>query len=200
MNIILNEHFDRSALNKGLTWHCEPSAWRIEDGKLLVSTDPKTDFWQKTHYGFSADNGHFLYMAIEGDFIIETRVDYNFRNQYDQAGLMVRISPDFWIKTAIEYEFGEPNKLGAVVTRAGYSDWSTQDVEDELKTVSFRILRKGPDFIIKYRKKDDHKWIQLRMAHLKDHKVIFCGLYACSPKAAGFMASFIYLNIRENGE
>lgn len=198
MKILLNERFDRSSPDTRLTWHCEPAVWKTEAGKLLLATDPETDFWQKTHYGFSADNGHFLYAETEGDFTMESVVEYDFKNQYDQAGLMVRISPDFWIKTAIEYEPDEANKLGAVVTRDGYSDWSTQDVRDDLKSVFFRILRKGPDFIIQYREKDNQPWVQLRMTHLKDQKTISCGIYACSPKAAGFTASFGYLQITDS--
>lgn len=195
MEILLDEHFDQSSVDKSLTWHCKPENWRIEDDSLLLSTDPKTDFWQKTHYGFIADNGHFLHTDIEGDFVMETQVDYHFKNQYDQAGLMSRISPDCWIKTSIEYESDEPNKLGAVVTRDGYSDWSTQDVKDDLITAFFQISRVGADFFVKYREKTSSPWVQLRMTHLSDIKKVQCGIYACSPKNKGFIAAFKYLQI-----
>ncbi len=200
MDILLEEYFTGSSPDRRLNWHCEPAHWIAGDGKLRLFTDAGTDFWQRTHYGFSADNGHFLHASIGGDFDMETHVEYDFRNQYDQAGLMVRISQDHWIKTAVEYEPEEPNKLGAVVTRDGFSDWSTQDVGDELKSVFFQISRRGPDFIIKYREKDRQPWIQLRMTHLGDQKVLFCGIYACSPKEAGFGAVFDYLRISQPGQ
>lgn len=193
--MLLDEQFDQSSMESRLKWHCEPKIWETENGNLKLATDRETDFWQKTHYGFSVDNGHFLHADMEGDFVMETLVEYDFKNQYDQAGLMVRLSPDFWIKTAIEYESEEPNKLGAVVTRDGYSDWSTQDVGDNLKAVFFQISRKGSDFIVKYKERYDLPWVQLRMAHLRDNIIIQCGLYACSPKEAGFTAAFNYLRI-----
>lgn len=42
-----------------------------------------------------------------------------------QAGLLLYIDDDNWLKTGIEYCDGLP-RLSTVVTRCGYSDWSTQ--------------------------------------------------------------------------
>ncbi|MFS0638509.1 DUF1349 domain-containing protein [Mesobacillus foraminis] len=36
--------------------------------------DPETDYWQKTHYGFEADNGHFLYLNTNKNFRMSTKV------------------------------------------------------------------------------------------------------------------------------
>ena len=49
-----------------------------------------TDFWRKTHYGFIRDNGHFGYVAVQGDFSAEVKVMGGYRDLYDQAGLMLR--------------------------------------------------------------------------------------------------------------
>ena len=101
--MLLEEKFDKQHLDPRLSWFCEPSEWKIENSSLVVATDAETDYWQRTHYGFQVDNGHFLYMEVDRDFILETEVQYHFANQYDQAGLMVRNSTDSWVKTAIEY-------------------------------------------------------------------------------------------------
>ena len=39
-------------------WFNEPSTWSLEGDTLEVTTDPKTDFWRNTHYGFTRDSGH----------------------------------------------------------------------------------------------------------------------------------------------
>lgn len=44
-----------------------------------------------------------------------------------EAGLMVRFSKDTWLKTSVEYIPDDNSKLGVVVTKNGYSDWSSQD-------------------------------------------------------------------------
>lgn len=41
---------------------------------LHVEPDAPTDFWQRTHYGFRVDNGHFLHADVTGDFVLGVRV------------------------------------------------------------------------------------------------------------------------------
>jgi len=186
-----------SDLDARLNWFCPPANWSLENGSLVLCPDAKTDFWQKTHYGFQNDNGHFLYTELAGDFTLTTKVQLSPVHQYDQAGLMVRISPDFWLKTSIEFEPEKPNRLGAVVTRQGFSDWSTQDVPKSFQELHSRIQRTGDDYIITHRQSELENWSQIRMAHLENAQQIpvQCGLYACSPIDAGFEAHFEYLKI-----
>jgi len=197
-NVLLDEQFNAKDLSAKLHWFCEPPSWAIdqETSRLRIATASESDFWQRTHYGFQADNGHFLYAEFEGDFTIETWGVLRLVHQYDQAGLMVRLSQDCWIKTSVEYEPDEPNKLGAVVTNAGYSDWSTQDVPDHLQEIGFRITRQGTTYKIEAaQRKDD--WVQIRLCHLAEDQgqPIPAGLYACSPKEGGFQPEFDYLTV-----
>ena len=191
----LLELFDNDTLNPALAWYEAPSNWRLADEQLLVYSDAKTDYWQRTHYGFQVDNGHFLYAEVQGDFTMETAVNCHFKHHYDQAGLMVRVSDQCWIKTAVEFEPSEPNKLGAVVTNHGYSDWSTQDVSHDFTNFKLKIMRQNSDYIIKYFSANADSWVQLRMCHLFDEALVMAGIYCCSPKASGFQVGFDYLKI-----
>jgi uncharacterized protein len=182
-------------LDSRLHWHCEPSRWKINEDHLEVVCDGATDFWQRTHYGFRADNGHFIYLELEGDFTLENHVQCDFQHQYDQAGLMVRVSDECWIKTSVENELNEPRKLGAVVTNHGYSDWSTQDVADSLTAYRLQIIRRGSDYKVSYFHDLSREWVQLRLCHLFDAPMVQAGIYACSPKEGGFRASFSFLKI-----
>jgi len=192
----LVEDFD-GQLDQRFKWFCPPANWSLENGSLVINSDAKTDFWQRTHYGFQNDNGHFLYAEIDGDFILTTKVRFSPKNQYDQAGLMIRLSPDFWIKTSIEFEPETPNRLGAVVTRHGYSDWSTQDIAKNILDYQLRIRREGDDYIVEYRSTELENWMQIRMAHLENESQasVQVGLYACSPIDAGFKTQFEYIKL-----
>jgi regulation of enolase protein 1 (concanavalin A-like superfamily) len=196
MYSILSAEFE-TQLDEQLTWFCPPREWVIQNCYLEIFPDAKTDYWQRTHYGFRNDNGHFLYAEVAGDFVLTTKVRFFPKHQYDQAGLMVRLSSDFWLKTSIEFEPEEPNRLGAVVTRYGYSDWSTQDMAKSVNEYQLRIRREFDDYIVEYRQTDRDNWSQIRMAHLENanQAAVQCGLYACSPIAAGFKAQFDYLKI-----
>lgn len=193
----LRESFSTPDVSPRLRWNAEPARWGVdpEASLLYVEPAPGTDFWQRTHYGFEADNGHFLSLESRGDFVLTTRVTSRPVHQYDQAGLMARISPSCWLKTSVEFEPDGPNRLGAVVTNAQYSDWSTQSLPKDVATVWFRLRAEGSDFTVST-SLDGDEWQQIRLSRLLDRErveSISCGLYACSPKGAGYRAEFSLL-------
>jgi hypothetical protein len=195
----LHELFDRPRADSRLTWFCEPANWAVDAAARCLNIRPEgeTDFWQRTHYGFRADNGHFLFAPVAGDFVATTHVRFSPAHQYDQAGLMVRLSPTCWLKTSVEYQAEGPSRLGAVVTNCGYSDWSTQDFPGDRRDVWLRIRREVSDYIVEA-SDQGRTWSQLRLARLHEDQgtaAVSCGLYACSPKAAGFLAQFSFLKI-----
>jgi regulation of enolase protein 1 (concanavalin A-like superfamily) len=53
-------------------WVNPPPSHRFAAG-LHVETGPRTDFWQRTHYGFRRDDGHVWALLVAGDFTVETR-------------------------------------------------------------------------------------------------------------------------------
>jgi uncharacterized protein len=195
----LTKLFEGHDLDQRLSWFCEPPRWSVNTNERCLRVEPgaQTDFWQKTHYGFEADNGHFLSLPIAGDFVLVTHVRFHAVHQYDQAGLMIRISPDCWLKTSVEYEPHEPNRLGVVVTNAGYSDWSTQEFPGERQDVWLRIRRDATDYVVDT-SDDGQNWTQIRMTRLLDDRAdatVLAGLYACSPKDSGFVAEFRVLHL-----
>ena len=196
----LSHAFSTPTLNARLRWYNEPARWAIDPAgdRLRLHTDAGTDFWQRTHYGFEADNGHFLYLDASSDFVLTTRVTSRPVHQYDQAGLMVRVSPACWLKTSVEFEPEGNNRLGAVVTNGQFSDWSTQPIGKDVDTVWFRIRAEGDDCIVDT-SLDGRCWEQIRMARLLERasaSSVACGLYACSPKAAGYEADFACLDFQ----
>ena len=85
---VFRENFDQDEISSSLYWFNEPKEWTLEHGHLIIKPE-KTDFWQKTHYGFEYDNGHCLFHKTRGDFVLFTRVRFFPKHQYDQAGLML---------------------------------------------------------------------------------------------------------------
>ena len=175
-----------------MKWLHEPSKWRLLESALELWPDRQTDFWQRTHYGFRNDSGHLYHVELGGDFDLQVQVTYTPVHQYDQAGLMVYFSEDNWLKCSVEGEPDEPFRLGAVVTRDGWSDWSTRDFEGDRVDVGFRLARAGDDFTVRCRQAGVERWTQIRLAHLPGGTARV-GLYACSPKDAGFSARFTNL-------
>jgi regulation of enolase protein 1 (concanavalin A-like superfamily) len=201
--LILYETFDKPNFDSRLRWFQPPQKWAINPATpvLIVEPEAKTDYWQKTHYGFEADNGHFLFAQVAGDLTLTTQVRFRPVHQYDQAGLMVRFSAQCWLKTSVEYEPDGPARLGVVVTNFGYSDWSTQNFAGS--EVLLRIWREGSDYTVEYAETPNlegkTEWTQIRLAHLHEDSggLAQVGLYACSPIGAGYIAEFDFLSIEK---
>jgi len=193
----LTEKFLQSSIPEPFHWFNEPTRYKTGDG-LEIYTDAGTDFWQKTHYGFQRDNGHCLFMRQAGNFSLVTRVESYPKEQYDQCGLMVRVDAENWIKFSTEYEDQQRSRLGSVVTRRGFSDWSSQDISSGSAEMWYRISKNGQDFLLEH-SFDSRDWQQLRITHLqKVPETVEAGVYACSPIGKGFRCRFTVVEIAEN--
>lgn len=182
---------------KDFYWFNEPARYQLGAG-LEIYTNEKTDFWQKTYYGFQRDDGHCLLTSQPGDFSLMTQVEFRPKEKYDQCGLIVRGDRENWIKVSTEYEDEKCSRLGSVVTNLGFSDWATQDLPSNHKEMSYRISKNGSDFLLEY-SFDSQNWAQLRVTHLhKKFEQLEIGVYACSPIGKDFWCRFKIVEIAQN--
>lgn len=176
-----------------MEWHCEPPAWRDDEGAITVTTAHGSDFWRKTHYGFVRDNGHFFFERVAGDFAAEAKITGDYTALYDQAGLMARLDEATWIKTGIEFVDGA-QQLSAVVTR-DYSDWSVAPAPDNPSSLWLRLTRQG-DTIEIHTSFDGQTYTMLRLAYFPPAEPVQVGIMACSPEGPGFTARFEDFSVR----
>ena len=171
-------------------WINPPQQFTLKDGFLKIQTEPETDFWQRTHYGFRKTNAPAFLTKIEGDFTFSVKTRFKTQNQYDQCGVLLFIDNENWVKVSVEHENEQFARLGSVVTNLGYSDWATTDIPFPVNEMSYRLSLKGQDVFIEYAEKDA-AYKQMRILHL--HKLVQntgIGAYACSPQKSGFEAVF----------
>lgn len=172
-----------------MRWLHAPAKATASPTSLQVQVQGGTDFWRVTHYGFIRDNGHFFYQEQAGDFIAKVKVVGQYKDLYDQAGLMIRLDEKNWIKTGIEYVKGVQN-VSAVVTRE-VSDWSVVPRQDSPPAVWLTLLRKGDYVEIQY-SFDNHDFKMLRLAYFPPtpgHRVQV-GLMCAAPDGKGFPVEF----------
>jgi regulation of enolase protein 1 (concanavalin A-like superfamily) len=98
-----------------MKWRSEPRQWQALPDGIQLTTDAGTDFWRHTHYGFARDDGHFRFDTVHRDFELEVTIAGDYRDQDDQAGLMVRTDDEHWIKCDIEL-VDDRELVSAVVT------------------------------------------------------------------------------------
>jgi uncharacterized protein len=177
-----------------MLWFNEAPVWKEEAGLIHVTTAPKTDFWRKTHYGFIRDNGHFYYELVKGDFDLEVKVSGQYRDLYDQAGLMVRIDDENWLKCGIEY-VGGVQHVSAVFTR-DFSDWSVVPLPQNPSFIWLRLTRRTEAIEIHY-SLNGIDFTMLRMGYFLPSESAGAGIMCASPDGDGFSVSFEGFSIKQ---
>lgn len=183
---------------KSMKWTRAPKQYTVTEDRVEITTEPFTDLWQRTYYHFRNDNAPVLQMTTDEkcfSFIVKTEFDTKVR--YDQSGIVMYLDSDNWLKASMEYENDSIQRLGAVVTNNGYSDWSSVDVDASIKSMWFRFSRRDNDFCIE-NSVDGKNFKQMRICHMFNVKDgIKFGVYACSSEDSSFKASFTDMEVTE---
>lgn len=195
---------------KSWKWINKPAQFTVAHDSVKIVTEPNTDLWQRSYYGFRNDNAPAMLFTSNGNFTFTSKVNFQYKKQFDQCGLIIYLDSENWFKSSIEFENDNFSRLGCVVTNAGYSDWSTTDISLPSK-IWYRLSRRGPDFLIEY-SLDGKGYSQMRVFHLHllgetteemgkanpplqvDNTIQF-GIYACSPGDSTFIAKFTELKL-----
>uniref|UniRef100_UPI003217C991 DUF1349 domain-containing protein n=1 Tax=uncultured Draconibacterium sp. TaxID=1573823 RepID=UPI003217C991 len=176
---------------KDYRWLNQPNKFEIENNRIAIKTEPGTDLWQRTYYGFQNDNAPAFLKTIEGDFSFVVKTEFDDAvHLYDQCGVLLYLDRENWVKISVEYENETFARLGSVVTNNGYSDWATTDIPAGVFEMWYKLSRRGQDFYIE-NSVEGLIFRQMRMLHI--HKLLAAvnvGIYACSPLKSSFTASF----------
>lgn len=184
-------------INK-LEWLRKPKKYNISENKITIVTDPKTDLWQRTYYGFQNDNAPVLQIkSNEKYFSFIVKTEFDSKRRFDQCGIVMYLNSQNWLKASIEYENSKYQRLGSVVTNNGYSDWATTDIDASIKSMWYRLSRRESDYCIEY-SNDGINFKQMRICHMNEgtNEIQF-GIYACSPEESSFEAIFSNMKITE---
>lgn len=181
-----------------LAWTRTPKAYQIQEDAISVVTEPGTDLWQRTYYGFRNDNAPVLQLETEETyFSFHVKTEFDSKRRFDQCGVVLYLDSDNWLKASIEYENDQFQRLGSVVTNHGYSDWATTDIPADVRSMWYRLSRRESDYCIEC-SYDGVSYKQMRICHMWEgaQKIRF-GIYACSPEASSFEAKFTDMEITE---
>ena len=182
-----------------LVWTRPPKEFSIEENRITITTEPHTDLWQRTYYGFRNDNAPVLQMETEERFFsFQVKTEFgSSHHRFDQCGVAVYLDSENWLKGSVEYENAEFQHLGSVVTNNGYSDWATTAIPADVKTMWYRFSRRADDYCIEC-SENGIDFSQMRICHMHaGAEEISFGIYACSPEDSSFTAVFTDMKITE---
>ncbi len=185
------------------TWFNKPKKFKVTSRSVIMTTEPNTDFWQRSYYGFRNDNAPALLVESDDNFTFTVKAAFRYARTYDQCGVIIYLDAENWFKASVEFENARFSRLGSVVTHHGYSDWATTDIRTPT-AMWYRLSRRGPDFLIEL-SSDGADFKQMRIFHLHalgetsadmgrldppapPERPVRFGLYACSPMDSSFVA------------
>ena len=183
---------------KTMQWTRAPKKFNTSADKVEFYTQPRTDLWQRTYYHFRNDNAPVLQLETEEKyFSFIVKAECESKHRYDQCGLAMYLDSENWLKAAMEYENESIQRLGCVVTNNGYSDWSSTDFDAAVKTMWFRLSRRGNDFCVE-NSLDGVHFSQMRIFHMfHADGAVRVGIFACSSEDSSFRAAFSEMQLTD---
>ncbi|SIJ07102.1 Uncharacterized conserved protein [Mycobacteroides abscessus subsp. bolletii] len=175
---------------EGWSWYNPPRNWSYGQARINVRTDADTDFWATTHYGFVRDSGHALLLRMPSEFQISATFSGRYHEQYDQAGLLIRLDAHNWIKSGVELIDGIC-QLSTVVTR-DVSDWSMTASKTNISEhteIGLTLIRAGDTVTISHTIGDTPASMS-RLAYFPPTIPVQSGIMCASPNGQGFDVTF----------
>ncbi|MCQ2185456.1 MAG: DUF1349 domain-containing protein [Bacteroidales bacterium] len=170
-----------------MQWFNEPESYTIKGNTLVMDVPAQTDYWRIAHYGFTVDDGPFLYTTYGGEFEAKVKVSGEYKTRFDQAGMMIRIDHENYVKFGIEYVDGKYN-ISTVVTHHT-SDWSVITLDKPVDYIWVKALRRK-DAIELFYSFDDKEYVMMRTLWMQDNCPVMVGPVAACPDGNGFKAKF----------
>lgn len=179
-------------------WTRSPEKYEIKKESVEIITEPNTDLWQRTYYGFRNDNAPLFQISSKEKFFSFTvKTQFDSKKRFDQCGIIMYLDSENWLKASVEFENDKIQRLGSVVTNHGYSDWATTDIDSNIRIMWYRLSRREADFCIEC-SYDGVEFKQMRICHIWEgtDEVRF-GIYACSPEQSSFKAVFTDMELSD---
>ena len=190
--VLLSLQANAQSLEK-MQWFNEPENYSIRNGVLEMQVPALTDFWRIAHYGFTVDDGPFLYAVYGGEFEAKIKVSGEYETRFDQAGMMIRLDHENYVKFGIEFVDGKFN-ISAVVTHHT-SDWSVIRFEEPIPHLWLKAVRRL-DAIELFYSFDDREYTMMRTLWMQDNCPLQVGPVAACPDGQGFKARFSDFKVR----
>jgi len=162
----------------------------VADGKLMMTSEAKTDYFNEPDGKAKAGNAPVLLAAVDNQkpFTFTTRVTPVFTETYDAGAVYVYVDQDWWLKFAFEQDERKNTRIVTVRTR----DTSDDNNHDVIAGHSSVYLKVSSDThtVAFYYSTDNVNWQLVRLFKNDFPENLWLGISAQSPIAQGNQATF----------
>ena len=177
-------------------WTNKPKKLNEPGAKVILWPDHGTDLFCRTKDA-QADNPHFYWHKVTGDFNCLVKIKGNFASDYDKAGILLRQDDRHWVLSGLEYYDGRLC-LSTSITR-NITDWSLSFLADEAKVKEEGIwvaVKRQEDRVACFYSYDLEQWSQTRMGEFEVEDTIKVGLLCACPEGEPFKVVFERFSIQ----
>lgn len=185
---------------KPLQW-INPSTWREENGKLIITAPANTDYFrnpgQRAQEGITPEsyaNAPFGYNEVTGDFVLRAKVSHDFKDVYDACVLMIMQDEQVWAKACFELTDFGTHAVVSVVTNQLSDDANGCNIEGN--SVWLQACRVGDAFAFHY-SLDGKTFYMMRYFTIPVGKTVKVGLLAQAPQGKGGERVFEHVTLEQ---
>jgi len=177
-------------------WYNPPTSWEpLPEGGIRVHVPGKVDYFrdpgnEQARY----DTAPYLWMPVQGDFVVRLRVRPHFESTYDAGCLMARHDETLWAKLCYEQtDFGTQAVVSVV----------TNDISDDANGVDLnapevwlQIVRTGDCFGLHY-STDGESWRMVRYFALPMPAEIKVGMVPQCPTGSSSVIDLLEFTLEQ---
>lgn len=181
---------------KHLKWIHKPQRYIVSDDKIILETEPFTDFTGKKR-GAEAIQIQLFEMRT---FCFTIRVDFSFSNPFDQCGIVIYEGEKRKMICDVKHHNETVDEIECIVFHEGYGDKSLREIGTAIEKMYFRIIYRGGNILVQY-SFQGKIFTDLRLFHVHtDHPLLKLGIYACSPRNSSFNCTFSNMTLLSDRE
>lgn len=175
-----------------LNWIRKPSMYILSSDKLVLETEPNTTF----HVVDEDNTAVGLYGQERIQFEVKAKVEYDFRHEEDECGLVLKFDTVHWMKFGIKRINHETNEIFCERHNFQEIDYAKREYGTGIEQIYFRVKYRDGKLMLRYGFNPKKYW-DLRTITWDEVKPITVGLYACSPKHSYFDCTFSAMELNE---
>lgn len=161
--------------------------YQIIDGKLIVNSEAKTDYFVNPIDGFKINDAAFVYELIKGDFVCKAKIKLKHKSIFDAGVLLAFQDETHWAKACFEKIDDGELYICTVLTKDFSDDCVGANINQDY--VWMQISRTANVFAIHY-SLDGEKWHMTRLANLDLDTELKVGFVSQSPTGKGIEVEF----------
>ena len=191
----LFKSLSENVLPTPLQWDHQPPKWEIlPEGGMRVHVPAQVDYFQDPAGKMQNDSAPYLWMEVNGDFVVQAHVRPAFTTTYDAGAIMVRQDATHWAKLCFEStDFGATAAV-SVVTQGTSDDANGADLS--VGAVWLQVARSGDVFAQHYSLDGKH-WRMVRLFRLAAPQTVKVGLVAQCPIGPGTSIDFLSFSVEQ---